>query len=567
MGFSRYVIMIRSRQGGRNHIRCPLPFCAGTAATGVTLRKERLAPKIAPPNEFARQRRESMFMIADLIRSCSAFAALISRRTIFRKGAHRYLWAIAPIVFAIGFSRTVLGGSVRIYPAPSGEPLSTDFKVTVDQRNVPVYLATVATADPAKRKRISIGDYASYADHTSFVSFDLQGSAKISITCPKIIKNATVLPASARIIPAISGHSVVFTVSKPGQLELDVNGDWVHSLQVFINPLEKNVPSPGDPNVIYFGPGIHEVDDMRVGSGKTVYLAAGAVIYGKVKPQVKSRNHVTAITELDGGAVFSLVGNDIKLCGRGIIDGSLCPGHTRNLISVSGKNISVEGVILRDSGTWTLPIQRSDHVTVNNIKIFGYRGNSDGIDICNSRNVRISNCFIRTMDDLVVVKTPIKDGGESRNITVKGCILWNELADALSIGAELRENVRNVHFSDCDIVHDKGREWLMRIYHCDAADVADVTFDNICADESKRLIALWIGKAVWSKDERRGHIEDVTFRNIRAVGKNLAIDLKGFDGGHEIKNVLFQDLLINGKRLKASTVRQNKFVQGVEVKP
>lgn len=48
---------------------------------------------------------------------------------------------------------------------------------------------------------------------------------------------------------------------------------------------------------------------------------------------------------------------------------------------------------------------------VTNVKLLGYRANSDGIDICNSRNVTVQGCFVRTLDDLIVVKT---DKGQGR---------------------------------------------------------------------------------------------------------------------------------------------------------
>jgi polygalacturonase len=121
-----------------------------------------------------------------------------------------------------------------------------------------------------------------------------------------------------------------------------------------------------------------------------------------------------------------------------------------------GKNITIEGVVLRDSAGWTLPVAKADGVQIRNLKIFGWRGNSDGIDICNSRNVEVSDCFLRTFDDLVVIKTNDKNGGPTSNIVVKHCVLWNEFAHALSLGAELRTPVENVSFSDCDVIHDKG---------------------------------------------------------------------------------------------------------------
>ena len=481
--------------------------------------------------------------------------------TLKRGFYHQCVLALA-LTF-ISIASCAADESVRVYSAPAGEPLSTNFTVTIGSNNVPVYLAKVATADSVKRQRITI------PDDTSFASFDLSGSVQVSVSCPGLIDSAKILPTASGITPLVSGNHLVFTVSKPCQLELDVNGDSIHSLQLFVNPMETDVPRSDDPNVIYFGPGVHQVEDMVVTSGKTVYVAGGAVIYGKVAPGINGRGKgkITAITELGGGAIFSLVGNNIKLCGRGIIDGSLCPGHTRNIVSICGTNISLEGIVVRDSSTWTIPIQRSEHVTVDNLKAFGYRGNSDGIDICNSRHVAVTDCFLRTWDDLVVVKTPIKSGGESSDITVKECVLWNELAHALSLGAELREPVEDVHFSDCDVIHDKGRSRLLGVYHTDSADIRDITFDNLRIEESRRLISLSIGKAVWSTDSECGHIENVTFRNIHVVGPKPSIELKGFDGGHEIRDVQFQNVIINGQPLEPDSVTQNEFVQGVSVSP
>ncbi|HTB82792.1 MAG TPA: glycosyl hydrolase family 28 protein [Candidatus Sulfotelmatobacter sp.] len=467
----------------------------------------------------------------------------------------------------IGFAHCrTFGESVRIYPAPAGEPLSTNFTASVGSSNLPVYCAKVATADPVKRRRISTRDYASFVDSTSFATFDLNGRAKVTVTCPETIREAKVLPSSRGIVPTITGNTMTFDVAKPGALEIEVNGDWVHSFQLFVNPVEKDAPDPNDPNVIYFGPGIHRVSGMEITSGKTVYIAGGAVIYG-VAGTDSDTNHATALSVLAGGAVFSLNGNNITLRGRGVIDGGLCPGHTKNLVSICGTNILVEGVVLTDSSTWTMPVKRSANISIKNIKLFGYRGNADGIDICNSHDVSVTDCFLRTMDDLVVVKTPVKDGGESRDITVSHCVLWNELAHALSIGAELRENVEHVRFSDCDIIHDKGREWLLRVYNCDDGDIHDIKFDNIRAEESNKLISLWVGTAVWSKDSERGRVENVTFQNIRADGADPRVDLKGFDGEHRISDIRFRDIVINGKALQATNVNENEFVEGVSVKP
>ena len=236
------------------------------------------------------------------------------------------------------------------------------------------------------------------------------------------------------------------------------------------------------------------------------------------------------------------------------------------MLVVRGQDIQIEGVILRDSSTWTIPIRQCDRVTVKNVKLLGYRANSDGIDICNSRDVMVDGCFLRTLDDLIVVKSD-KGQGEVRRIVAKNCVLWNEVAHALSVGAELREDVNDVLFTDCDVIHDLGREWTLRVYHCDAARISNIRFENIRVEETKRLISLWIGKAVWTRDEARGHIDNVVFKDIRAVGKEPRIEFTGFSDTNVIENVALTNVAINGEPVKQEQIKSNAFVRRVNTSP
>ena len=444
-----------------------------------------------------------------------------------------------------------VAAAVQIHPAPPGETRSTNFTVTVENENVPVYLAKVAPRDPVLRFK-SVDDIPTSGTHfenTSFASVDFQGSVEVTISCPEPVRSAKLLPSSYGIVPVISGNRVSFKLTTPRLLTLEVNGDWIHSLHLFANALETDVPRRDDPKVIFFGPGIHDIDGLRVSSGQTVYLADGAIV--RVKPGRR-------------GPCVSLEGTNITLRGRGILDGSLCPIHTRNLLGVTGTNIWVEGITLRDSSTWTVPVRRSQHVKFTNVKLFGNRANSDGIDICNSRDVEVAHCFLRTLDDLVVVKTD-KGQGPAENIVVRDCVLWNEVAHALSIGAELREPVSHVRFANCDVIHDQGREWTLRVFHCDSAPIRDVTFENIRIEETRRLISLWIGKFVWTRDPERGHIQGVVFKDIQAIGDQPKIELQGFDAQHQVEDVQFEHVTVNGKPLAATDVRQNEFVRQVTV--
>ena len=49
-------------------------------------------------------------------------------------------------------------------------------------------------------------------------------------------------------------------------------------MHLFANPPEAQAPKPGDPNVVFFGPGIHEVSHLVVTDNQTVYIAGGAIV-------------------------------------------------------------------------------------------------------------------------------------------------------------------------------------------------------------------------------------------------------------------------------------------------
>ncbi len=457
------------------------------------------------------------------------------------------------VVLTLAIAGPVALAQENIGQIPASEERSKDYVVQVAGRDIPVYAVRVAPADPARRWKAMDDKVrsAEYFDKAAFAYFDMSGPMAVTVICPEPIRSAKVLPSSFKIVPVIEGQRLTFSLPEPRYVTLEVNGNWVGALHLFANPPEAPAPRPDDPNVIYFGPGVHEVEGVRVGSGKTVYVAAGAVVKGSGDRR---------------SPVFTLQGEHIVLRGRGVIDGSLCPTHSRNLLLVRGQDITVEGVIFRDSSVWTIPIRQSDRVTVQNVKLLGYRANSDGIDVCNSRDVTIDGCFIRTLDDLIVVKAD-KGQGETRRIVARKCVLWNEVAHALSVGAEIRDDVVDVLFEDCDVIHDKGREWTLRVFHCDAARVSNVRFENIRIEESPRLISLWIGKFVWTRDQERGHIHGVMFKDISAMVDPLRIELQGFDETHAVSDVVFQDVRVNGRALARADVKANAFVRNVSVSP
>ncbi len=434
---------------------------------------------------------------------------------------------------------------VVVYPAPEGEVLNTKFKVSVNGKLAPVYNARICTEDMQGRHQagiVAVSDM--YYDLTAFASFDLKkGPAKVTVSIEGPIYTAKILPASYRTKSTIKDNTITFEVTQPQQLTVEVNGDHIRSLHLFVNPEETNIPDPNDPNVIYYGPGIHEITSVPVSSNQTVYIAGGAIVRGILSEQEQRR-----------GASFVLRGDNITFRGRGIFDQGLVPrARGRQTMSVTVNNFKLEGVVLCNSSTWTVSLRDCNNVHIDNLKLFGHRANSDGIDINSSFDVLVENSFLRTWDDLIVVKTLRGSNQDAGRIHVRKCVLYNEIAHALSIGAELTRNVEDVLFEDCDIIGDHGREWTLRIYHTDKALIKNVRFENIRVEESVKFASLWINTAIWTTDTLRGHIEDIVFRNITVNNSGYPLhkefEFLGFDADHAIKNVLIENVVINGRKV------------------
>lgn len=451
---------------------------------------------------------------------------------------------------------------IIVYDGPEGEILNEKFEVTVNGINTPVFNARICTEDIQGRHRAGIPDLADSAyDIAGFTSFDLKkGAAKVTVSVDEPIASAKILPTSYGIIPTIKDNSLSFIVDKPQHVTVEINGDHIRSLHLFVNPEETNIPDPLDPNVIYFGPGIHEITTVEVEDNQTVYIAGGAIVRGIVDENATQRK-----------PSFILRGKNITFRGRGIFDqGQISRKVPRQTMNVTVDGFNMEGVILCNSSTWTVSLRDCNDVHINNIKIFGHRANSDGIDITSSIDVLVENCFLRTWDDLIVVKTLRGVKQDARRIHIRNCVLYNEIAHALSIGAELTRDVEDVLFEDCDIIGDHGREWTLRVYHTDAATVKNIRFENIRIEESVQFASLWINEAIWTTDSARGRIEDVTFKDITVnnSGYQLHKDFEflGYNSDYAIKNVLIDNVVINGRKVTSEDIKINPRIGSRESK-
>jgi hypothetical protein len=443
------------------------------------------------------------------------------------------------------------GESIRLYPAPPEEAPSPDFTVEANGQPVFVYQAKVRHEIAKPPGSIWTHEMGAKAEMASFACFDFDGKVAVAVKPNRPFQKATLHPASYGIQARAEGGVVRFELDQPRKLTLLLDGSDQRPLHLFTNPLETDVPKQGDPNVIYFGPGVHKTGPIEVKSGQTVYLAGGAIVRGQILPDEKPTHSARTGLNHYGPLIHVQNASNVRVRGRGILDGGDMPHASRALVVIAGSSdVQVDGIVIRDSPNWAVSMHGgSERVTVTNVSQISGRLNSDGINSVNSRAIRIRNCFVRNRDDSIVIKTT-QPKGEASDILVEGCVIWNDWGYALGITYETRAPIHGVVFRDCDVLD--ALFWALGIHVVDSATMSDIRFENIRVERTRGgLIRLGITHDMWATDKERGRIRSVVFDNVRFTGPGSPrSEILGLDPAHRVEDVTFRNLRIGGQLIR-----------------
>ncbi len=474
--------------------------------------------------------------------------------------------------------------SMITWPAPAGEIASPDFpEVSIAGTRLFVYQAPVrAEILPNGGLASHKPDYAS--ERASFVLFDMSAPVTVRVVPARPFKTVSLRPERAGIAPRIVDGAIEFTLDRPRKLTLILDGDSRMALHLLAGEPEKDVPSADDPNVLYFGPGVHETTGIELKSGQTIYLAGGAVLKAKLKPGEKGTYSEKWKVVFHNGNVFGLKKVDhVRICGRGIVDASDIPHPGWNMLAFDGaKHVQIEGITLRNAANWNFVIGKSEDVEVSDVRIISGRLNSDGINSVNSRRVHIHDCFVRNHDDSIVVKTTAQSI-PAEDIKVERCTIWNDWGFALGVTYETRSPVRNIVFRNNDIVFS--RHWIFGIHVSDGSLVENVTFTDTAVSDldgvsnaagsppawlspGAMLFRGTIQQDCWGHDAERGRVRNVLIDGVTLYGKKVPpSELYGADAAHDIRGVAFRNIRVVGQPpvadLAGLSLKKNGFVSDV----
>lgn len=443
-------------------------------------------------------------------------------------------------------------------PYNTGISISPYYNITIKNLIVPVYCVPVTFGGP---------HHFAMMDVTSD-----QFPLEIVINASSELECAKILPERYGVSPAVNNNQITFQITKYGKYTMVPNGSHENPVTVIVRE-NKRVPKQDGYQVITYKKGIHYIDFIDIKSNTIIYLESGALLIPRQPnyDELPIKDPDWAGKKKYRPFILMKDAFNVKIIGNGVIDFTTLDWHMRVPIEIMNcKNVEIEGVTLINAPEWNLTSWYSQNVKIKDVVIFGYRQNSDGIEIVNSQDVVVEDCFIRSGDDLYGVKSMNANalvGG--KNIYFNNCIAWPDKVRGFRILHETVSDINNVHFTGCSVLYNfadwmdelgslavivAGKGTISQIYFKDIEIFYEIKYPIICSfikDEGTSGTSASIGT-----------IKNIYFENIRYNG-NLQIRLKGQENKEKLDYIYFKDIYKSGK--KVNTIEElnlfkNEFV-------
>lgn len=403
--------------------------------------------------------------------------------------------------------------------------------------------------------------------------FFLEGKVNVSLRCDQM-SSCVVRPLSANVEAKVENGVATFTLSSSGNYVVEPNGDPTKAIFLFVSDYADKDIEERQNKVIRFEKGLHTDENnpnivnntVTLSSNTTVILEDGAVVRARFVANNAS---------------------NITICGTGIIDGStFIRNATTGQVTVPldfnyCTNITFKDFSVHDPAGWCVNWYFCSDSKIENIKIISSRSNGDGISLQSCQRIDVSDCFVRSWDDSLVVKNYPQWSnrdieGTTRDITFRSCTIWTDLAQSMEIGYEtVGQVMENIRFEDITVLHNFHKP-VISIHNGNNANIKNVTYNRITVEDASmgrgdagannQLIEISVAySSTWSDSHKKtslGSIDTVTISNVTVNSGNIALPIKivgcrdmrsGYGASiHYVSNVLLNNIWANGKQIGGS---------------
>ena len=328
------------------------------------------------------------------------------------------------------------------------------------------------------------------------------------------------------------------------------------------NAIEKAAAAGGGKVVL--APGTHRSGTIYLRDNVELHLPAGsrllggtepeeyddlpAGLYGEYAPCKCSKTLVAA-----SGAV------NIAITGSGVIEGGGPAFYDRDRLEggffyaktekprprllqlVHCRNVRLEGVTFLDSPGWTTWLIECEDVTITGLRIYGDPRmiNNDGLHFFGGKRIAVSNCFISTGDDALVVRAGRAWQRDAEclaeNVVVTNCVLESS-CQGVRLGCTCDDKIRRCSFSNLiirsrnvGIYLDNPVRYLTVACKGPLLDLDDVSFENISVESLTKPIAVEVEEGLVAQNRPRPVSQHLVPRAGAALFHRLVADCSGGD--------------------------------------
>jgi hypothetical protein len=219
------------------------------------------------------------------------------------------------------------------------------------------------------------------------------------------------------------------------------------------------------------------------------------------------------------------------------------------------KEILIQDVSFSNPPFWTIVPVFSENMTIENVTIEnpGNSPNTDGIDPCSSKNIRISNCHISVGDDCIVIKSGRDEDGReaavpTENIAITNCTMLNGHGGVV-IGSEMSGDVRRVTISNC-IFEGTDRGIRLKTMRGRGGVVENIRISNIIMhniiEEGIVMNMRYQPSDTEPVSERTPTFREIHISNIDIVDAKLGIAIYGLEE-RDVEQISFSDISIKSE--------------------
>jgi hypothetical protein len=266
-------------------------------------------------------------------------------------------------------------------------------------------------------------------------------------------------------------------------------------------------------------------------SNVNLYLDKGACLLGSIKRMDYENNVALAL-------IVSKDQKNISISGEGIIDGQapqliedifkmLNNGTlsdlqwkfkrpTENIRPVlinfiNCKKVTVRGVTLENSSCWVQKYDKCNNLFISKIRVESTAyWNNDGLDIVDSKNVKVQNCYINSADDGICLKSD-DPNDFCDSIFVSDCTIRSS-ASAFKIGTGSKGGFKNILVRNLKIF-DTYRS-AVAIECVDGGTLENIDIDSINAKNVGNAIFIRLGNR--NENGAVGSLKGVRITNLKA---------------------------------------------------